>query len=288
MLNFDCFRHLEESLELIQSEFESMEDYWQGKICDERKFYEEQVAVSESQFKELEIRMKEYEDLLAMELNNKSNDVSRLDTIDEDRIMEEKVSEWEEEIRHLHNTIEEMEVAYEQEMTTMKQKISDLESKQSDMQPSQPSQCKCGEMSVKRRNLESFWMKVVKSECGPLSLPSVLYLKENKQKAEHDEIDQHKDGRQDVFTQVPQITEISTAYENSLCSAYRAIIADITREITEVHNELENGHTIDHNVVIVQNCVHSRLSHITSRCYQLQYNLHQTRGHCANNIAGQF
>ena len=112
-----------------------MEDYWQGKICEERKFYEEQAKVSESHFKELETRMKEYEDLLTIE-TNKSIDHGRLDTIDEDRNMEEKVTEWEEEISHLHNTLEELEVEYEQEINVMKQKISNFESKQ--------SQCKCG------------------------------------------------------------------------------------------------------------------------------------------------
>ena len=50
----------------MQSEFESMEDYWQGKMSEERTFYEDQVKVNESQFKELEMRMKEYEDLLVL------------------------------------------------------------------------------------------------------------------------------------------------------------------------------------------------------------------------------
>ena len=34
---------LEESLELMQGEFESMEDYWQRKLEEERVFYEEQL-----------------------------------------------------------------------------------------------------------------------------------------------------------------------------------------------------------------------------------------------------
>ena len=248
-----------------------MEDYWQGKICDERRFYEDQVKVNESQFKELEVRMREYEDLLSIESNKSANNGGRLATIDEDRNLEEKVVEWEEEITHLHNTIDDMEVAYEQEMSAMKQKVSSLELKQ--------SQCKCGELSVKRRNLESFWMKVVKSDTGPLSLPNVLFLKEaGKQKQEHDDTSHNKDGsRQDVFTQVPESSS-SGLYESSLCSAYRSILADINREIQELTRELEGA--------LVHSCLQSRLAHITSRCYQLQYNLHQTRGHCANNIAG--
>ena len=256
-----------------------MEDYWQGKIFDERKFYEEQVKVSESQFKELEVRMKEYEELLIVESSKCSDIHGRLETIDEDRNMEEKVTAWEEEITHLHNTIEEMEVAHEQELGAMKQKLSHLESKQ----------CKCGKLSVKRKNLETFWMKVVKSDSGPLSLPSVVLMREDPQ---HNRVDDPEDpsenrGRQDVFTQVPNVNEINTVYENSLCSAYRAILSDITREIHDLRTELDSGYSVDHNTVIVQSCVQSRLSHITSRCYQLQYNLHQTRGHCANNITGK-
>merc|ERR1719410_2289381 len=84
-------KHLEESLELMQSEFESMEDYWQGKICDERRFYEDQVKVNESQFKELEVRMREYEDLLSIESNKSANNGGRLATIDEDRNLELEV-----------------------------------------------------------------------------------------------------------------------------------------------------------------------------------------------------
>ena len=45
----------------MQTEFESMEDYWQKKIDEERVFYEEQLKVSESQFKELELSMNEHE-----------------------------------------------------------------------------------------------------------------------------------------------------------------------------------------------------------------------------------
>ena len=47
----------------------------------------------ESKEREMETRMKEYEDLLTIE-TNKSIDHGRLDTIDEDRNMEEKVTEW--------------------------------------------------------------------------------------------------------------------------------------------------------------------------------------------------
>ena len=90
--NENICRQLEESLELMSSEFESMEDYWQKKIDEERKFYEEQLKSNETQFKDLEFKMKEYEDLL-MAVEPKQNDEpDRLSTIDETRSMEEEVT----------------------------------------------------------------------------------------------------------------------------------------------------------------------------------------------------
>ena len=121
-ISFLYFRHLEESLELMQSEFESMEDYWQGKMSEERAFYEDQVKVNESQFKELEMRMKEYEDLLVLE----STKTRQLDTIEEDRNLEEKVTEWEEEISHLHSTLEQREAAHEEEISAMREKLGKI------------------------------------------------------------------------------------------------------------------------------------------------------------------
>ena len=78
----------------MSNEFESMEDYWQQKLDSERSFGEEQLKSSESQFRELEERLREYEDLLvAAEASDSENKSGVLSTIDEDRDMEEKVSE---------------------------------------------------------------------------------------------------------------------------------------------------------------------------------------------------
>ena len=87
------FRQLEESLELMSNEFESMEDYWQQKLDSERAFGEEQLKSSEAQFRDLELRLREYEDLLvAADGNDSDHKGGMLATIDEDRDMEEKVS----------------------------------------------------------------------------------------------------------------------------------------------------------------------------------------------------
>ena len=48
----------------MQKEFESMEDYWQKKLEEERSFYEAQLKMSDSIFKDLERKMKETEILI--------------------------------------------------------------------------------------------------------------------------------------------------------------------------------------------------------------------------------
>ena len=76
----------------MSNEFESMEDYWQQKLDSERSFGEEQLRSSESQFRELESRLREYEELLVAGSDSEHKS-GVLATIDEDRDMEEKVSE---------------------------------------------------------------------------------------------------------------------------------------------------------------------------------------------------
>ena len=73
------------------SEFESMEEYWEKKMSEERKFYEEQLKSSEKQFNDLELKMKEYEELL-MTVESKQVEPDRLSTIDEKRSLEEEVN----------------------------------------------------------------------------------------------------------------------------------------------------------------------------------------------------
>ena len=88
------------------------------------------------------------------------------------------------------------------------------------------------------------------------------------------------------YIQVSGDTEVTSAFENSLVSAYRAILADISRELSDLGQELVTCDDDTHEERLVRAGLHTRLGHMSSRCYQLQYNLHQTRGQCANNIAG--
>ena len=85
------YRQLEQSLELMKEEFESMESYWQGKMDHERRFYEDQIRTGEEQFKELEDRLKEYIGLLEPENERMIDGVGALYTIDETCSMESQV-----------------------------------------------------------------------------------------------------------------------------------------------------------------------------------------------------
>ena len=172
----NIFRHLEESLELMQSEFESMEDYWQKKIDEERIFYEEQMKVSENQFKELEVTIKEYDELLSNVETSKPHDSDGLFTIEENRNLEEKVNEWEDEISELKLQIEEMEKGHEEQILVLSEKVegklkSNLQTKNLDGLDLNDNKCK-NSLSQKRRNLESSWIRVVEADIGQkTSLP---------------------------------------------------------------------------------------------------------------------
>ena len=83
---------LEESLELIREEFESMEDYWQKKLEEERSFYEEQLKISEGQFKELEARLKDYDDVIILQSGDGKQEKYHKDEEDKLSTIEETFS----------------------------------------------------------------------------------------------------------------------------------------------------------------------------------------------------
>merc|ERR1719189_1457280 len=80
---------------------------------------EEQLRSSESQFRELEARLREYEEMLVAGSDSEHKS-GVLATIDEDRDMEEKVLGWEEEIAGLRATLEEMEERHKRELEAAK------------------------------------------------------------------------------------------------------------------------------------------------------------------------
>eukprot|EP00095_Tigriopus_kingsejongensis_P001448 maker-scaffold207_size258870-snap-gene-1.14 protein:Tk01448 transcript:maker-scaffold207_size258870-snap-gene-1.14-mRNA-1 annotation:"hypothetical protein KGM_04185" len=99
---------LEESLELMRNEFENMEDYWQGKLDEERVFYENQLKTSDINFKDLEMRMKEYEELLLTSESVSNPESEKLSTIAETVSLEGQVTDMETEIYELKEQVAEL------------------------------------------------------------------------------------------------------------------------------------------------------------------------------------
>ena len=101
----------------MSQEFESMEEYWQKKLEDERNFYENQLKNNEQMFKELELKMKEYEDLhMKSESGDLTGSDEKLSTIEESVSLENQVTEWEEEILQLNIKICELKKTHQEQM----------------------------------------------------------------------------------------------------------------------------------------------------------------------------
>ena len=109
----------------MQQEFESMEDYWQKKIEEERSLYESQLKMSESRFKDLETKMKDTEILLEIEESSKPCfDKSSLYIIDEQQYLEDQVNEWQEEINELKLHIEHLKESHEDQIVELSSLLS--------------------------------------------------------------------------------------------------------------------------------------------------------------------
>jgi len=201
-------KQLEESLELMREEFESMEDYWQNKLVGERKFYEQQLKISESQFKELEIRLKEYDEELSNIDMNKAEKADKLSTIDEKSSLEYQVQEWEEEIAQLRLNLDNQEKNFKKQISDLEvicsKKLQDMEQENREikekysvhlMRLENTNPCKvCSEGENKSENgrqtdLEKLWQKSkaktsisnfkphippMEAGKGPMSLPTEL------------------------------------------------------------------------------------------------------------------
>ena len=88
---------LKESLELMRHEFEEMENYWQKKIEDERSFYDKQIKLEEGHFRDLELRILEYDERFS------TDQPKNLFTIEEDECLEDEVAILEGELEELRD-----------------------------------------------------------------------------------------------------------------------------------------------------------------------------------------
>merc|ERR1712013_601290 len=109
---------------------------------------------NEIQFKDLEVKMKEYEDLLMTMEPKQQKEADRLSTIDEKRSLEEEVNIWEEEISQLKMEISRLKEDHREEVKKLK-----TESK---CQNEQKESHRSLSMAEKRKSLEAEWTKVIK------------------------------------------------------------------------------------------------------------------------------
>jgi ninein len=72
----------------MQDEYEKCEDYWQGKLDDERRLYEQEQEMESKKLVELQEKIQE---LLSQE-QEEANQKGRLSPIDERVLMEQQVS----------------------------------------------------------------------------------------------------------------------------------------------------------------------------------------------------
>lgn len=129
---------LELCLEQMRKEYEDCEDYWQGKLNEERQLYEEEQRTTNDKFNELLKKMTEYEEQFAAAEEVKSG---RLSPIDEKCQLEQQYAELEAETEEIkcqaRKMLEEkaLEIGTLQtEITALKRQLGrSIESRVSDM-----------------------------------------------------------------------------------------------------------------------------------------------------------
>lgn len=278
-------QQLQESLNLMNSEFESMENYWQDKLNDERKFYEGQLQENEEQFRELEVKMKEYEELL-LRGDNKNNEGMKFDglsMIDEQREEEEQINVWEQEISNLKKEIENIKCEHEQYLDKLQE---DLKICLDDVH-SEKSVINCDTKSEFATNIQSNTCAFESFDENHLQKLKVKIEEDCKQllqKKSQLENDIKQLSKQDCFvTMIPSSLSTNETQENihhPLVDAYEAILSDIHHE----KQDLEKQFSSLQNPMDIKS-VQERLGHQVSRCSHLQSALVRERIDTENNIA---
>lgn len=120
---------LEKSLSLMRDEYERCEDYWAGKLDEERQLAEQEQQITDEKFSELMSKIREYEDLFAddhMRRSSKSMD-GRLETIEEQDGLEKQVTLLEEELEEVRIQGETKLEAKETEIQKLKEQLHQLQ-----------------------------------------------------------------------------------------------------------------------------------------------------------------
>lgn len=126
-------QELEASLDQMQKEYEACEDYWQGKLNEERQLYEEEQRISDEKFNELLKKMAEYEEQFS---SSTEKEDGRLSPIEEKCQLEQQYAELEAETEQFREQARAILDKKSDEIDLLQDKIRELQQRigeQSDM-----------------------------------------------------------------------------------------------------------------------------------------------------------
>lgn len=104
-------RDLESRLDMLRTEFDRLDDYWQSKLEEEREIYDQERDSTDEKFRSLELKIKEYEELLGQ---GDTSSTSSLSTIEERANWEKQLNDLEEESEVQIKQIAQLEAQLEQ------------------------------------------------------------------------------------------------------------------------------------------------------------------------------
>lgn len=116
-------QELEASLEQMRKEFEDLEDYWQGKLMEERQLYETEQQKSNDKFDDLLKKMAEYEEQFLTGLEKDG----RLSPIEEKYNLEQQYADLETEVEEIKNQAREMLDQKSNEVNDLQSKLKRLQ-----------------------------------------------------------------------------------------------------------------------------------------------------------------
>lgn len=115
-------QELESNLELMRKEYEDTEDYWQGKLGEERQLNEEEQRISDEKFNELLKKMSEYEE----QFPSPPEKDGRLSPIEEKCQLEMQYAELEAETEEIKDLARQMLEEKAKEISDLQQKVKEL------------------------------------------------------------------------------------------------------------------------------------------------------------------
>lgn len=121
-------QELEASLEQMQREYEACEDYWQGKLNEERQLYEEEQRISDEKFGELLKKMAEYEE----QFSSSTDKSGRLSPIEEKCLLEQQYTDLEQEMEEFQERARAILDEKTSEIAELQEKVNALQQRLGD------------------------------------------------------------------------------------------------------------------------------------------------------------